>query len=500
MRLSTIGYLGSSFALSVEGTALKPKPNTCHKLVSLFGNKVSLPSSNEYALIAPENWSETAQLTPTCLVEPTSAQEVAQILAVLVKDGTQFAVRGGGHMPVPRAANIDKGVLISLDEMNTMQLAQNNRIAQLGPGLRWHEVYEWISAFGLGVSGGRYAPVGVPGYLLGGGINFFGSRFGWSSNMVSNYEIVLANSTIVNANAQTNSDLFWALKGGSSNYGIVTRFDIKTFPLGQVYGGLTIFPPQNLDDLVNAAASFSVPGGGSDDVDASYNPSWQINVATGGLTLLSWCLHVGSDPSPAAFANFTRIPTLSTTNQVWANIANATAASNTDAFGGRTQRQLFWSSGLQPDRESVFLANKTFFEEIAKTPQLKTVRGLTLTATPQMLSKAWLNAARASGGDPMDLEPGNGIIVFLIGSSWEDAADDAIVNEFSKRCAAAIEKKSKAKGLDYPFIYINDAGPSQKPFELYGKGKSIKKMKTIRDRYDPQQVFQKLLPGGFKLG
>ena len=73
--------------------------------------------------------------------------------------------------------------------------------------------------------------------------------------------------------------------------------------------------------------------------------------------------------------------------------------------------------------------------------------------------------------------------VFLIGSAWENAADDKVVNKFSKRLIEAIDKKAKAKGLHYPFVYLNDAGPDQKPFKLYGQGKSLQKMKAIRDKY-----------------
>ncbi|TGJ88404.1 hypothetical protein E0Z10_g329 [Xylaria hypoxylon] len=485
-------------AISVHSIAVNVT-SSCGELKRLFGSKLSLPSSSEYITVAPENWSETAQLSPGCLFEPATAQDVADALQVLVKRGTKFAVRGGGHMPVPGAANINGGVLFSLGNMRTLQMTKRNMIAQLGPGLRWNEVYSWTAKYGLAVSGGRYAPVGVPGYLLGGGVNFFGSRYGWSSNMVSNYELVLANSSIVNANAKENPDLFWALKGGSNNYGIVTRFDVKTFPLSKVYGGLTIFQPQYLDDFVNAAASYSVIGGGSDDINASYNPSVQIDVSTGNLTLLSWCAHLGSDPNPAAFANFSRIPTLSSGNKVMSSLADLTAETNTDAFSERTQRQAFFATGLKPGPKSVKLANVTFFELIDEMPELKKVKGLVLTTTPQMLTRAWLQAARDSGGDPMDIEPHDGIILNLVGSAWENESDDELVYEFSRRLIAAIDERSKAEGLYAPFIYINDAGPGQEPFKLYGNGKSILKMKKIRDRYDPHHYFQRLLPGGFKL-
>ncbi|KFA81542.1 hypothetical protein S40288_09059 [Stachybotrys chartarum IBT 40288] len=364
-----------------------------------------------------QNWSVAAQLMPSCNFEPSKAEDVAGALAVLVETRTKFAVRGGGHVPVPGAANINGGVLMALHNMRTMEFAQKNTIAKLGPGLRWLDVYEWTNSHGLGVLGGRFAPVGVSGILLGGGICYFGSRFGWAVNNVAKYEVVLANSTIVNASAKENPDLFWALEGGSSNYGIATRFDIKTFPLGQVFSEKLTFSSEHLDEFLDefleAASAYSVNGGSSDDADGSYGPTVTINPASGNITLLAASLHIGPDPHPAAFANFSQIPTLTTTNQVYSTLSDALQI--TTVTGDRTQR------------------------------------------------------------------------------------DNALVYRFSKRFIAALEKKSKAEGNKYTFVYLNDADTSQDSFPLYGKGKSLKKMKAIRDRYDPKHIFNDLLPGGFRL-
>lgn len=231
-------------------------------------------------------------------------------------------------MPVPGAANIDDGVLISMSKMNAMKLTKNDSIAQIGPGLRWFEVYQWINQYGLCVAGGRFAPVGVAGLLLGGGISYFNSRYGWAANMVANYQVVLANSTIVNANAHENSDLFWALKGGANNFGIVTRFDLKTFPLQEVYGGTMFYAPESLSEIMDAAASYSMIGGGSDDVDGSISPTIQFNPATGHIHPLVVGYHVGADPDPPSFANYSRIPTIENTEcKVHNSLAEALGAS-----------------------------------------------------------------------------------------------------------------------------------------------------------------------------
>ena len=124
---------------------------------------------------ASENWSESCVLQAYCLFEPTSGIDVAGALEILTATNTKFAVRGGSHMPVPEAAGISDGVLISTEKLNFMQLTKDNRIAQLGPGLRWGAGHDWISQYNLGLAGGRYDPVRVPWFLLGESINYFGS-------------------------------------------------------------------------------------------------------------------------------------------------------------------------------------------------------------------------------------------------------------------------------------------------------------------------------------
>ena len=274
----------------------------------------------------------------TCLFEPTSAEELAGGLKILTATQTRFAVRGGGHMPVPGAAGIDDGVLISVEKLTTRQLSIDKKLAKLGPGLRWGAVYDWISPYNLGVLGGRYGPVGVPGLLLGGGINFFGSKHGWSADGVRNFEVVLANSTIVNANSQENADLFWALKGGSSNFGIVTRFDLATFSVDKIYGGSTTYAPEAVEEYLDAIANFVVPGGGSDDIEASINPTLQLNVSSGDFTLTSLACHTGGDPDPKAFADFAKIPIVSTDNSLRPDLKSFTNETSLPAYGDRSKR------------------------------------------------------------------------------------------------------------------------------------------------------------------
>lgn len=252
-------------------------------------------------------------------------------------------------MPVPGAANIVDGVLISMVRLNTLSLSSDQSVAQIGTGLRWEVVYSYLSPLNLTVPGGRYGNVGVGGLLLGGGINYFGSEVGWSMNNVVNYEVVLANGTIVNANSQWHPDLAWALKGGSSNFGIVTRFDMKTLSISAVYGGLSVYPPQALNQYVDAIASYMASGGGLEDPKSAIDPSVGITPATGEISLFNIIFHRGPDPAPQSLANFTALPTAVTDVSLRPDFASFAADGANPIFADKTHRYEKFTDPIHPD-------------------------------------------------------------------------------------------------------------------------------------------------------
>lgn len=176
-------------------------------------------------------------------------------------------------MPVKGAAGTNQGVLIAMTRMNSTALSTDGGIASIGPGLRWGDVYNWLSTEDRVVVGGRYAPVGVSGVLLGGGMSHFSATHGWAANNVVNFELVLANGTIASANATANSDLFWALKGSSSNHGIVVRFDLRTYPASPMYAGTISYEESQVQQFLHAFQNWLSPGGGIRDEATAIVPA-----------------------------------------------------------------------------------------------------------------------------------------------------------------------------------------------------------------------------------
>lgn len=264
--------------------------------------------------IANDNWSMTNIQTPQCLFKPLSPQELAEGLKILVEKKIHFAVRGGGHMPVPGSSSISNGVLITSSGFADLQISSDHSTVRIGAGHRWADVYSYLAQYNKVVPGGRFGHVGVPGLLLGGGINYFGNTVGWSMNSVITYEIVLADGRVSNVTETSAPDLFWALKGGSSNFGIVTAFVMRTYPIAQVYGGLAIYDESQLDALVDASVSYlDNESGGIKDLQTAIDPSIGLNPVTNESSLFSVYFRNGSQDNPASLANFTNIPPLVST-------------------------------------------------------------------------------------------------------------------------------------------------------------------------------------------
>ncbi|KAI1208441.1 uncharacterized protein F4807DRAFT_431346 [Annulohypoxylon truncatum] len=417
---------------------------------------------------------------------------------MLGRTQTQFAVRSGGHMPVKGAAGTNEGVLIAMTKMNSMTLSADGSIASIGPGLRWDDVYNWIVDKGRIVLGGRYASVGVSGVLLGGGLSHFSGTYGWAANNVANFEVVLANGTIVNANSTSNPDLFWALKGSSSNYGIVTRFDLKTYPSSLVYAGTISYNENKVADFLQAFENWLGPGGGIHDNGAAIVPALFIypeqQSVQGNIAVLQ-NNYTLNQTVPKSLQGFVNISTSSTAHvRTYPDFLTESLI-----YGNDSMRNTFYCTSLLATTEAVRLINQTV------TPlalsMLKGVRNSFVGLSMQPITQSHLKAARNAGGDAIDLDPNDGdFIAFNIATEHSDVEDDITVTAFNTAALRALDTATKAANIYYPFLFLNDAGAGEQVFPLYGKGNSLTRMKSIRGTYDPSGIFQDLMPGGFKLG
>lgn len=157
----------------------------------------------------------------------------------------------------PGASNAPGGVTIDLARLNSIKVNAQDSTVSVGPAATWDAVFTKLDPLGLSVAGGRVAGVGVGGLTLGGGLSHFSPRCGWTCDTVTAFEVVLADGSIVEANAAYNKDLFRGLRGGCNNFGIVTRIDLKTFEQGTVWSATIYSPLSTVEDQIKIFAKLA---------------------------------------------------------------------------------------------------------------------------------------------------------------------------------------------------------------------------------------------------
>ena len=172
--------------------------------------------------------------SPGLVIRPEDVEDVVAALRFAREQPVPLAVRSGGHGISGRSTN-DGGIVIDLGRLNAVEVLdrETGRI-RLGPGARWGEVAQELAPYSLGMSSGDYGDVGVGGLATTGGIGFLVREHGLTIDHVVAVEIVLADGTLVRADAANHPDLFWAVRGAGGNFGIVTAFELDAYPVGDV--------------------------------------------------------------------------------------------------------------------------------------------------------------------------------------------------------------------------------------------------------------------------
>ena len=179
---------------------------------------------------------------PAVIVVCKTPQHVAEGIKAARQHGLELSVRGGGHNVAGRAV-CEGGLMLDLSSMKAAVVDPEKRTIDAGPGLNWGQFNEATQRHGLAVTGGTVSTTGVAGLTLGGGFGWLMGKYGLATDNLISAEVVTAAGTIVTASDLENSDLFWAIRGGGGNFGVVTSFKFRLFPVGPIItGGFRFFP------------------------------------------------------------------------------------------------------------------------------------------------------------------------------------------------------------------------------------------------------------------
>ncbi|KAJ5410901.1 uncharacterized protein N7487_005260 [Penicillium crustosum] len=452
--LALVGILGPIGSLATD-----PGPAACSNITSQLGSSKVITSKLSLKYVSSTEYWSTPQdaYKPSCVVYPSSSEDVSVTLRAIRAAGSRFAVKGGGHNPNMFFSSTDKGVLINLSNLSAKSYDPDTTLATYGPGGVFGDIYDYFVDYNRTVVGARLSGVGT-GLALGGGMSYLSPQYGMACDSFRELEIVLPDGQIVIASNTSNPDLFFASRGGGGNaYGVVTKYTVQSRPIGQFFAGNIIYAFPQKDVIVEAIGNFiryntdpkaSIIG----TYEKLPTPDLNLNLDE---AIIMFLVYDGPDPGDA-FANFTKVPHLLDTTglKTYPEVADMPLPIATEA-----------SRGNNIFRVGVHRADNDEYKNA-------------LDPVPKSLT----DASKAQGGNAMDMPDGpwfwlNYLITTLPGMSQPDY--DAIQSSFCDMVAST----ANAEGLP---LFINDAHYDQHPlstFSTYGKLQEIKK------KYDPENFF-----------
>jgi FAD/FMN-containing dehydrogenase len=194
-------------------------------------------------------WNGMIDRRPSMIVRPASIADVMQAVRFVRENQLPFSVRGGGHS-VSGKSVADDAVMIDLSRMKAIQIDPAGQSAVVQGGATWGEFDKAAESYRLATTGGVISSTGVAGLTLGGGIGWLMGKHGLSCDNVISADLVNADGAHVSVSATSNEDLFWAIRGGGGNFGIVTALEFRLHPLESVEGGVILYPRAAAVDLL----------------------------------------------------------------------------------------------------------------------------------------------------------------------------------------------------------------------------------------------------------
>ena len=441
-------------------------------LRSTLSGAVITPSDAAYDP-ARQAWNGMVDKRPALVAQCADAHDVATAIGFARRHGLEIGVKCGGHsvlgMSIP-----DGGLMIDLSRMNEVQIDPEARLAQVGGGALLGDLDRASAKHGLATTAGNVSHTGVGGLTLGGGMGWLARQFGMACDNVVEYEIVTASGERLTASATENADLFWGLRGGGGNFGVVTKFTFRLHPVGGDALIVDLFYPlERARDVLRFFRDFAA--------DAP-------NQAT-----------------PTAWIGTTRDWPFLPPELQFKDLVNAGFVWVGDPDEGRALTPPF-REVAEPVAESL---DETTYVELQSSSDepMANQRGRRYMKGHYLreLSDEAIEAFIGRGGEG-DLPPNASLqgyggaisrvgtgesafshrearFEFLTFSNWDDPAEDALRMAASRRFAAAMEPFSSG-------IYVNvlsDEGAAgvQHAYEV----ETLVRLTKLKDRYDPDNIF-----------
>lgn len=207
-----------------------------------------MPDHDEYE-DARNVWNGLIDEHPAVVVRAAGGRDVARAVEFARDHDLELAVKGGAHHQTG-AAVVDNGLVVDLTDLDHVTVDPAEGVADVGPGTRAEDVLAETQQYGLATPTGSAGDVGIPGTTLGGGIGWIRRKHGLSIDAIRSVDVVTAEGELRTASPEHNEDLFWAVRGGGGNFGIVINFEFELYEVGPIVGALGVFYPADAAEAV----------------------------------------------------------------------------------------------------------------------------------------------------------------------------------------------------------------------------------------------------------
>ena len=420
---------------------------------------------------------------PAAVVQARDAADVVAAVAAAREAGIDIAVRGGGHS-VPGFGTVDDGLVIDMSGLHDVHVDPANSRARVGGGATWGDVDHATHAFGLATTGGIISTTGVAGLTLGGGIGYLARAYGLSCDNLLSADVVTADGKLVTASDYQNEDLFWALRGGGGNFGVVTSMEFQLHPVSTIVGGPMLFDYEDAETVFRFYRDFI------EDAPEALGCffGWQIapplpfvpEDRVGDL----FCALVACWTGPADEADKVLQPLRNVAEVKAEHVGPMPYPALNSAFDGLFPDglQQYWKADFVRDLPDE--AIRTHVAQAAGTP--------TVSSTMHMYS---INGAvQRVGADETAFGHRDKAFAEVIVGAWSDTADNEANIRWVRDYYDAVHPYSGSDGGYINFMADDDAGRVEANF-----GRSYARLAQVKHTYDPDNVFhlnQNVVPAG----
>ncbi|KAI0251533.1 FAD dependent oxidoreductase [Lactifluus subvellereus] len=454
---------------------------TCEKIATSLSpaSQVFYPGSQEFNADI-SHWANSSSYVSACSVEPGSLSDVGLILCEISSARVPFAVKGGGHITNPGFSSTP-GVHISMSRFNDIVIHEDSETVEIGAGLTWTEVYKYLVPKGINVVGGRIDGVGVAGLTLGGGYSWKTNQYGLTVDTITEFELVLPDGE-VKIVTEKDEDLWFALKGGFNNYGIVTKFTLKSHQQTEVWGAFLGFAEDVADVAQATFVKFLAQR--HDHKAAQLGESVYSN---GSVSLGITLFYDGPEPPKGLYDELLDLPTTSKT------IFNGSFTNFILSQSSPTFKRVYFTGVpmlhyTEPVMKAFVNETKFWGERLSKYDKSVVVLYGAEPLEPDFLTH----------GEPSAYPPDRSLAVLPSGIlyGWSDESADTYMADALRCSAASLVEAGIQDGQDLKNAapYVNYALFGTPLEEMYGG--HLGRLREIRMKYNPEDIMG--LAGGWK--